>query len=199
MAKILVLYYSSYGHVEQMAEAVAEGARAAGATVDVKRVPETVPEEVARSAHFKLDQKAPVATVAELADYDAIVIGTGTRFGRMSSQMAAFLDQAGGLWARGALNGKVGAAFTSTATQHGGQEMTLFSIITNLLHFGMVVVGLPYSFQGQMAMDQIVGGAPYGATTIAGGDGSRQPSAIDLDGARHQGEVVARTAMRLFG
>jgi NAD(P)H dehydrogenase (quinone) len=199
MPKVLVLYYSTYGHIEKMAEAVAEGARSAGAQVDIKRVPETVPEEIARGAHFKLDQAAPVATIADLEHYDAIVVGTGTRFGRMSSQMAAFLDQAGGLWARGALNGKVGAAFASTATQHGGQETTLFSIITNLLHFGMVVVGLPYSHQGQMTLAEIVGGAPYGATTIAGGDGSRQPSAIDLAGARHQGELVAKTAAKLFG
>ncbi|MDE2371991.1 MAG: NAD(P)H:quinone oxidoreductase [Burkholderiales bacterium] len=199
MAKVLVLYYSSYGHIETMAGAVAEGARAAGATVDVKRVPETAPAEVAKAAHFKLDQAAPVATIAELADYDAIIVGTPTRFGRMPSQMAAFLDQAGGLWARGALNGKVGAAFTSTATQHGGQEMTLFSVITNLLHFGMVIVGLPYSFQGQMTLDEIVGGSPYGATTIAGGQGQRQPSALELEGARFQGQRVAETASKLFG
>ena len=199
MSKVLVLYYSSYGHIEKMAEAIAEGARSAGARVDIKRVPETVPPEVAKSAHFKLDQAAPVATVAELENYDAIIVGTGTRFGRMSSQMAAFLDQAGGLWMRGALHGKVGAAFSSSATQHGGQETTLFSIITNLLHFGMTIVGLPYSHQGQMSMEEIVGGAPYGATTVAGGDGSRQPSAIDLAGARHQGELVAKTAAKLFG
>ncbi|CAN7221658.1 NAD(P)H:quinone oxidoreductase [Pseudorhodoferax sp. LjRoot39] len=199
MAKVLVLYYSTYGHIETMAGAIAEGARAAGAQVDIKRVPETVPEEIAKKGHFKLDQAAPVATVEDLANYDAIVVGTGTRFGRMSSQMAAFLDQAGGLWARGALNGKVGAAFTSTATQHGGQETTLFSIITNLLHFGLVIVGLPYSHGGQMTLDEIVGGAPYGATTIAGGDGSRQPSEIELAGARHQGELVAKTAAKLFG
>jgi NAD(P)H dehydrogenase (quinone) len=199
MAKVLVLYYSSYGHIEQMAQAIAEGARGEGAQVDIKRVPETVPFEVAKNAHFKLDQAAPVATVADLENYDAIVLGTGTRYGRMSSQMAAFLDQTGGLWARGALNGKVGAAFVSTATQHGGQETTLFSLITNLLHFGMIVVGLPYSHQGQMSMEEIVGGAPYGATTIAGGDGSRQPSEIDLAGARHQGALVARTAAKLFG
>lgn len=198
MARVLVLYYSSYGHIEQMAEAIAEGARAAGATVDIRQVPETVPEEVARKSHYKLDQKAAIASVAELEDYDAIVIGTGTRYGRITSQMAAFLDQTGGLWARGALNGKVGAAFTSTATQHGGQEATLFSIITNLLHFGMTIVGLPYSHQGQMSVDEVVGGAPYGATTVAGGDGSRQPTAIDLAGARHQGELVARTAAKLF-
>jgi len=199
MAKVLVLYYSSYGHIEKMAEAVAEGARKAGAEVVVKRVPETVPEAVAKSSHFKLDQSAPIATVAELEHYDAIIVGTGTRYGRMSSQMAAFLDQTGGLWMRGALHGKVGAAFTSTATQHGGQEMTLFSIITNLFHFGMTIVGLPYSHQGQMSHAEIVGGAPYGATTIAGGDGSRQPTQIDLDGARHQGELVAKTAAKLFG
>ncbi|MGN6226573.1 MAG: NAD(P)H:quinone oxidoreductase [Dyella sp.] len=199
MSKVLVLYYSSYGHVETMAYAVAEGVRAAGASVDIRRVPETVPEEIARKAHFKLDQAAPVASIEELANYDAIVVGTGTRFGRITSQMAAFLDQAGGLWARGALHGKVGGAFTSSATQHGGQETTLFSIITNLLHFGMVIVGLPYSHQGQMTLEEIVGGAPYGATTVAGGDGSRQPSAIELAGARHQGELIARTAIKLHG
>jgi NAD(P)H dehydrogenase (quinone) len=183
MSKVLVLYYSTYGHLETMAQAVAEGARSTGASVDVKRVPETVPHDIAKNAHFKLDQAAPVATVAELEHYDAIIVGAPTRFGRMPSQMASFLDQAGGLWARGALNGKVGAAFTSTATQHGGQEVTLFSIITNLMHFGMVIVGLPYSFQGQMTLDEVVGGSPYGATTIAGGQGQRQPSAIELDGA----------------
>jgi NAD(P)H dehydrogenase (quinone) len=199
VSKILVLYYSSYGHIETLASAIAEGARSTGATVDIKRVPETVPEEVANGGHFKLDQAAPVATIADLEQYDAIIVGTGTRFGRMSSQMAAFLDQAGGLWARGALNGKVGGAFTSTGTQHGGQETTLFSIITNLLHFGMTIVGLPYSHQGQMSVDEIVGGAPYGATTVAGPDGSRQPSTIDLAGARHQGELVAGVANKLFG
>jgi NAD(P)H dehydrogenase (quinone) len=199
MSKVLILYYSSYGHVEALADAVAQGARSTGATVGVKRVPETVPEAVAKAAYFKLDQQAPVATVAELADFDAIVVGTPTRFGRMSSQMAAFLDQAGGLWMSGALNGKVGGAFTSTASQHGGQETTLFSILTNLLHFGMTIVGLPYSHQGQMTLDEIVGGAPYGSTTIAGGQGQRQPSAIELAGARHQGELIARTANKLFG
>jgi NAD(P)H dehydrogenase (quinone) len=199
MAKVLVLYYSAYGHIEKMAEAIAEGARAAGAMVDIKRVPETVPEEIARAHHFKLDQAAPVARIDDLANYDAIVVGTGTRFGRISSQMAAFLDQAGSLWAKGALNGKVGGAFASSGTQHGGQETTLFSIITNLLHFGMVVVGLPYSHGGQMTLEEIVGGAPYGATTIAGSDGSRQPSEIELAGARHQGELVARTAQKIFG
>jgi NAD(P)H dehydrogenase (quinone) len=199
MAKVLVLYYSAYGHIETMANAIAEGARGAGATVDIKRVPELVPEDAARAHHFKLDQAAPIAKIDEMADYDAIVVGTGTRFGRMSSQMANFLDQAGGLWAKGALNGKVGGAFVSTATQHGGQEQTLFSIITNLMHFGMTIVGLPYSHQGQMTLDEITGGAPYGATTIAGGDGSRQPSENELNGARHQGELIAKTAQKLFG
>ncbi len=198
MAKVLVLYYSAYGHIEQMAEAVAEGARETGAQVDIRRVPELVPEEVARKSGFKLDQAAPIASVEELAGYDAIIVGTGTRFGRMSSQMASFLDQCGSLWASGALNGKVGGAFTSTNTQHGGQEATLFSILTNLLHFGLVTVGLPYSYAPQMTMDEIVGGSPYGATTIAGGDGSRQPSKIDLDGARFQGRHIADIANRLF-
>src|SRR3982074_3779610 len=182
-----------------MAKAVAEGARQAGAHVDIKRVRELVPEEIARKSHYKLDQAAPVATVDDLAAYDAIIVGTGTRFGRMASQMANFLDQAGGLWAKGALHGKVGGAFTASATQHGGQETTLFSIITNLLHYGMTIVGLPYSHQGQMSMDEIVGGARYGGTTVAGGDGSRQPSPIKLAGARHQGELIAKTAAKLFG
>ena len=199
MAKILVLYYSSYGHIEAMAHAMAEGAREAGATVDVKRVPETVPQEIAEKSHFRLDQRAPVATVAELENYDAIIIGTGTRYGRMSSQMAAFLDQTGGLWARNAFVGKVGAAFTSTGSQHGGQETTLFSIITNLLHFGMTIVGLDYGYAGQTGVDDVKGGAPYGATTIAGGDGSRQPSETELAGARHQGKRVAEVAGKLFG
>ena len=198
MTKVLVLYYSAYGHIEQMAEAVAEGARETGATVDIKRVPELVPDEIARKSYYKMDQQAPIATVADLENYDAIIIGTGTRFGRMTGQMANFLDQAGGLWARGALNGKVGAAFTSTATQHGGQETTLFSIITNMLHFGMTIVGLDYGFQGQMDNSKIVGGAPYGATTIANADGSRQPGAEELDGARYLGRRVANTAAKLF-
>ena len=199
MSKILVLYYSSYGHIEQMAAAIAEGAREAGAEVAIRRVPETAPEAVAKAAHFKLDQEAPVATIAELGEYDAIIFGAPTRFGRMPSQMAAFLDQAGGLWASGKLNGKVGAAFTSTASQHGGQETTLFSLITNMLHFGLVVVGLPYSFGGQMGIDEVKGGSPYGATTIAHSDGSRQPSAVELDGARFQGKHVAEIANKLFG
>ena len=199
MAKVLVLYYSAYGHIEKMAEAVAEGAREAGAQVDIKRVPELVPEEIAKKSFFKLDQKAPVATIDELANYDAIIVGTGTRFGRMSSQMANFLDQAGGLWAKGALHGKVGGAFTASATQHGGQETTLFTIITNLLHFGMVVVGLDYGHAGQMTLDEITGGSPYGATTITGGNGARQPSENELVGARYQGRKIAETAKKLFG
>ena len=199
MAKVLVLYYSAYGHIETMAQAVAEGARASGAQVDIKRVPETVPEEIAKASHFKLDQAAPVAAVDDLEGYDAIIVGAGTRYGRLPSQLATFLDQAGGVWQRGALNGKVGGAFSSSASQHGGQEMTLFSIITNLMHFGMMIVGLPYSHQGQMTVDEIVGGAPYGATTVAGGASPRQPTEIDLAGARHQGELIAKAANKLFG
>ncbi len=199
MTKVLVLYHSAYGHIEKMAEAVAEGAREAGAEVDIKRVPELVPDDVAKAAHFKLDQKAPVAKIEDLVNYDAIVIGVGTRFGRMASQMANFLDQAGGLWAKGALHGKVGGAFTSTATQHGGQETTLFSVITNLMHFGMVIVGLDYGHAGQMTLDEITGGSPYGASTIAGGDGSRQPTENELKGARYQGRKIAETAKKLHG
>lgn len=199
MAKVLVLYYSTYGHIERMAGAVADGAREAGAEVALRRVPELVPDEVARSHHFKLDQAAPVATVEEIEHYDALILGAPTRYGRMVSQMASFLDQTGALWARGALNGKVGSAFTSTASQHGGQETTLFSMITNLLHFGMVVTGLPYSFQGQLTLSEVSGGSPYGATTIAAGDGSRQPSETELAGARFQGRHVAQIAAKLFG
>src|SRR5499425_1117241 len=199
MTKVLVLYYSAYGHVEAMANAVAEGAREAGAVVDIKRVPELVPAEIAKASHYKLDQAAPVAKVEDLANYDAIIVGTGTRFGRMSSQTANFLDQAGGLWLRGALHGKVGGAFSSTATQHGGQETTLFSIITNLLHHGMVIVGLPYAFQGQMGVDTVKGGAPYGATTIADGDGSRQVSDVEKAGAHFLGKHVATIAAKLAG
>lgn len=199
MTKVLVLYYSAYGHIETMANAVAEGAREGGATVDIKRVPELVSPEVAKASHYKVDQAAPIAKIDDLVNYDAIIIGTGTRFGRMTSQMANFLDQAGGLFAKGALHGKVGGAFSSTATQHGGQETTLFSIITNLLHLGLTVVGLNYGFAGQMTLDEITGGSPYGATTIAGGDGSRQPSANELAGARYQGRVVAETAKKLHG
>lgn len=196
MTKVLVLYYSSYGHIETMAEAIAGGARSEGAAVDVKRVPETAPEDVVTSAHFKTDQAAPIADVEDLASYDAIILGAPTRYGRMPAQMAAFLDRTGPLWARGALNGKIGGAFTSTATQHGGQETTLFSLIANLMHLGLVIVGLPYSFQGLMTLDEVAGGSPYGATTIAGGKGERQPSEIDLAGARHQGALIAALAAK---
>jgi NAD(P)H dehydrogenase (quinone) len=199
MSKVLVLYYSTYGHIEQMAAAVAEGVREGGAEVTVKRVPETVPEDIARANYFKVDQDAPIATPDELAEYDAIILGMPTRYGRMPGQMAAFLDQTGKLWATGALNGKVGSVFGSTASQHGGQETTLFSGITNLLHFGMVIVGLPYSFQGQMGVKEVHGGTPYGATTLADGDGSRQPSETELAGARFQGKHVAEITNKLFG
>ena len=197
MTKILVLYYSTYGHIETMAYAAAEGARKGGADVVVKRVPELVPEEVAKKSHFKLDQKAPIATVDELPNYDAIIFGAPTRFGVAASQMRNFLDQTGGLWAKGALIGKVGSVFTSSATQHGGQETTITSFHTTLLHHGMVIVGLPYSCQAQMGVDEIKGGSPYGASTIAGGDGSRQPSEQELGMARFQGEHVAKIAAKL--
>lgn len=197
MAKVLVLYYSTYGHVETMAEAVADGARSAGAEVTIRRVPELVPEEVARNSHFKMDQAAEIARVDELPGYDAIIIGTPTRFGNMASQMKSFLDQTGGLWASGALVGKVGAVFTSTAVQHGGQESTILATHTVLLHHGMVIVGLPYSFAGQTRLDEITGGSPYGASTIAGSDGSRKPTDNELDGARFQGRHVAQIAAKL--
>ena len=196
MTKVLVLYYSSYGHIETMAHAVAEGVRESGATADVRRVPELVSDEVARASHYKLDQAAPLATVDELPTYDAIIVGTGTRYGRMTSQMASFWDQTGGLWFQGKLVGKVGAGFASTASQHGGQETTLISIMTNLLHHGMIIVGLPYAFQGQLKLDEVTGGTPYGATTIAAGDGSRQPTANELDGARYLGRHVAQVAAK---
>jgi len=198
MAKVLVLYYSSYGHISKMAQAVAEGARAVpGAEVVVKRVPELVPEEVRKSAHFVEEPDVAIATPAELADYDAIVLGVPTRYGSMPGQMKNFLDQTGGLWVKGALVGKVGSVFSSSATQHGGQESTILSTHTVLLHHGMVIVGLPYSFQGQMGVEEVMGGTPYGASTIAGGDGSRQPSAVELDGARFQGKHVAEIATKL--
>ncbi|CVI63461.1 NAD(P)H:quinone oxidoreductase type IV (plasmid) [Agrobacterium leguminum] len=197
MAKILVLYYSSYGHIETMAYAVAEGAKSTGAVVIVKRVPELVPEEVAKSSHFKLDQAAPIATVDELVEYDAIIVGAGTRFGTVASQMRNFWDQTGSLWFNGKLVGKVGSAFTSSATQHGGQESTILGFISTFLHHGMVVAGLPYAFQGQMGVDEIKGGSPYGASTITDGGGSRQPSAVDLEGARFQGAHVAKLAAKL--
>ena len=197
MAKVLVLYYSAYGHVETMARAVAEGARGAGAEVTVKRVPELVPEEIARASHYKLDQEAPIATVAELADYDAIIVGAGTRFGTVASQMRNFWDQTGGLWAEGKLVGKLGSVFTSTATQHGGQESTILGFIPTFLHQGMIVAGLPYAFQRQSGVEAVKGGSPYGASTITDSDGSRQPSAVELDGARFQGDYVAKLAARL--
>ena len=198
MTKVLVLYYSSYGHIEQMADAVAEGARAGGAQVDIRRVAETAPKEVAEAAHFKTDTKYDVISGPDaLADYDAIIVGAPTRFGRMPSQMASFWDTTGGLWFTGKLIGKVGGAFTSTASQHGGQETTLFSIITNLLHHGMTIVGLDYGFQDQMGVDKIRGGSPYGATTISDGDGSRQPAEEELAGARYQGKRIAETAAKL--
>lgn len=198
MTKVLVLYYSTYGHIETMAKAVAEGARGvSGTEVTLKRVPELMPEDVARKAGVKLDQEAPVARPDELPEYDAIIFGTPTRFGNMASQMRNFLDQTGGLWASGALIGKVGSVFASTATQHGGQETTLTSFHTTLLHQGMVIVGLPYSCKDQMTLDEIVGGSPYGATTIAGGDGSRQPSEKELGMARFQGRHVAEIASKL--
>jgi NAD(P)H dehydrogenase (quinone) len=199
MAKVLVLYHSAYGHIEKMAEAVAEGAREGGATVDIKRVPETVPEDVAKASYFKLDQAAPVAKVDDLAEYDAIIFGAGTRFGTVASQMRSFIDQTGGLWAKGALVGKVGSVFTSSATQHGGQESTILGFLPTLMHHGMVTVGLPYAFQGQMGLDEITGGSPYGASTITGGDGARQPSENELAGARFQGKYVAEIAGKIAG
>lgn len=199
MAKVLVLYYSTWGHIETMANAVAEGARSAGAEVAVKRVPELVPDEVAKASYYKLDQAAPIANPNELADYDAIIIGTPTRYGNMAAQMKNFLDQTGALWAQGKLVGKVGSVFTSSATQHGGQESTILSTHTVLLHHGMVIVGLPYAFQGQMGVSEVMGNSPYGASTIAAGDGSRQPSAIELEGARYQGRHVATIAAKLAG
>jgi NAD(P)H dehydrogenase (quinone) len=200
MARVLVLYHSSYGHVEAMAGAVASGVgEVAGASATLKRVPETMPEDIARAAGMKLDQAAPIASPDELADYDAIVFGTPTRFGNMSAQMRGFLDQTGGLWFQNKLVGKVGSVFCSTASQHGGQETTLTSFHTTLFHHGMIVVGLPYSFAGNAEMGEISGGTPYGATTLAGNDGSRMPSANELAGARFQGRHVAEIATKLFG
>lgn len=199
MTKVLVLYYSAYGHIERMAQAVAEGAREAGAEVVIKRVPELVSEEVAKKSGYKLNQTAPIAKPEELPEYDAIIFGSGTRFGVVTSQLRNFLDQTGGLWASGALVGKVGSVFTSSATQHGGQESTILTLIPTLLHHGMVVVGLPYAFQGQMGLEEIKGGSPYGASTITGGDGSRMPSEIELSGARYQGKHVAQIAAKLKG
>ena len=198
MTKVLVLYYSSYGHIEAMAEAMAEGAASVpGTEVFVKRVPELVPEEIAQASGLKLDQSAPIATPDELADYDAIIFGTPTRFGNMAAQMRNFLDQTGGLWFAKALVGKVGSVFVSTASQHGGQETTITSFHTTLLHHGMVIVGLPYTFEGNSEMGEISGGTPYGASTLAGNDGSRMPSPNELAGARFQGAHVATIAGKL--
>lgn len=198
MTRVLVLYYSSWGHVETMAEAVAEGARSVpGVSVDLRRVPELVPASVAQAAHYKTDQAAPLAEPEELAHYDAVVFGTPTRFGNMAAQMRNFLDRTGGLWASGALVGKVGSVFAVTGTQHGGQETTLTSFHTTLFHHGMLVVGLPYSFGGLTRMDEITGGTPYGATALSGADGNRAVSANELAGARFQGAHVARTAHAL--
>lgn len=197
MSKVLVLYYSAWGHLEQMAYAAAEGVKQAGAEVAVKRVPELVPEDIAKSMHYKLDQKAPIAKVEELPDYDAIIFATGTRFGNMTAQMKNFLDQTGSLWMKGALVGKVGSVMSGSATQHGGQESTILSFHTVLLHHGMVIVGLPYAYQGQMGVDAIRGGSPYGASTVTGGDGARQPSQQELEAATYQGNHVARIAAKL--
>ena len=199
MAKVLVLYYSSYGHIERMAEEVAAGVRAAGSEATVKRVPETVPEEIARKSGFKLDQKAPVAKVEDLANYDAVIFGTPTRFGNMAGQMKSFIDQAGGLWMKGSLIGKLAGVFTSSATQHGGQESTILTFVPVLMHLGFVIAGLPYSFQGQMGHAEVMGNSPYGASTVAGGDGSRLPSKLDLEGARFQGKHIAEIASKLRG
>jgi NAD(P)H dehydrogenase (quinone) len=198
MTKILVLYYSMYGHIETLAKSVAEGARSVdGIDVTIKRVPELMPEAAARKAGAKLDQEAPIATVDELPGYDAIIFGTPTRFGNMAAQMRNFLDQTGGLWMKGGLIGKIGSVFTSTATQHGGQETTITSFHSTLLHHGMVIVGVPYSCQALLNMNEITGGSPYGAGTLASADGSRQPSQNELAIARFQGEHVAKIARKL--
>jgi NAD(P)H dehydrogenase (quinone) len=198
MAKILVLYYSAYGHVERMAQAIAEGAQSVeGVELTIKRVPELLSDEVARKAGIKLNQQAPIASVDELPRYDAIIFGTPTRFGNMTAQMRSFLDQTGQLWLKGALVGKVASVFASTGTQHGGQETTITSFHSTLLHQGMIIVGLPYSFAGLTRMDQVTGGTPYGATTLAGADGSRQPTENEIEGARYQGRHVAEIATKL--
>ncbi|KAB0538962.1 MULTISPECIES: NAD(P)H:quinone oxidoreductase type IV [Pseudochrobactrum] len=199
MAKVLVLYYSAYGHMEQMAKAAAEGAREAGAQVDIKRVAELVPAEVAKASGFKLDQEAEVATPADLENYDAIIVGVSSRFGTMSSQMKNFFDQTGGLWAKGALVNKIGSVMASSATQHGGQELALISTQWQLQHHGMIIVPLSYAYQGQLGNDVVRGGAPYGMTTTADGDGSRQPSEQELEGARFQGKRVAEIAAKVHG
>lgn len=198
MTKVLVLYYSMYGHIEKMAEAEAEGVRTVdGVEVTVKRVPETIAADTARAMGVKLEQKAPIATPDELGAYDAIIFGTPTRFGNMAGQMRTFLDQTGKLWMDGSLIGKLGSVFTSSATQHGGQETTITSFHTTLLHHGMVIVGVPYSCKGLTVMTEMSGGSPYGASTLAGGDGKRMPSANELEIARFQGNHVAQIAKRL--
>ncbi|WP_298923773.1 NAD(P)H:quinone oxidoreductase [uncultured Ramlibacter sp.] len=199
MVKILVLYHSVHGHTELMAYAVADGACRAGVDAEVKRAPELVAQEVTRAAGHRLDQPAPLADPAELQDYDAIIIGTGARHGRMGSQMASFLERAGQQWPRGALRGKVGGGFVSSASQHGGHETTLLTIITNLLDFGMIVVGMDYGYAGQLSLSAPEGGSPYGAGTLTGLDGTRQPSQVELDGARYQGRRIAETTLALHG
>ncbi len=199
MAKVLVLYYSSWGHMEQMANAAAEGARSAGAEVTVKRVPELVPEAVAKAAHYKLDQAAPIADPVELENYDAIIVGASTRYGAMAAQLKNFLDQTGPLWARGALVNKVASVMSSTATQHGGAELAIISTQASLQHHGMIIVPLSYAYQEQMGNDVVRGGSPYGMTTTTNGDGSRQPSPQELDGAKFQGKRVAEIAAKLHG
>ncbi len=199
MAKVLVLYYSSWGHMEKMALAAAEGAREAGAEVTVKRVPELVPEAVAKAAHYKLDQEAPIADPLELENYDAIILGASTRYGAMASQLKNFLDQTGPLWAKGALVNKVASVMSSTATQHGGAELAIISAQASLQHHGMIIVPLSYAYQDQMGNDVVRGGSPYGMTTTTNGDGSRQPSAQELDGAKVQGKRVAEITIKLHG
>lgn len=199
MAKVLVLYYSSWGHMEQMAKAAAEGAREAGADVTIKRVPELVPEAVAKAAYYKLDQDAPIADPLELENYDAIIFGGSTRYGMMAAQMKNFLDQTGPLWTRGALVNKVASVMASTATQHGGQELAIITTQASLQHHGMIIVPLSYAYQAQMGNDVVRGGAPYGMTTTSDGDGSRQPSAQELEGARFQGKRVAEITAKLHG
>jgi NAD(P)H dehydrogenase (quinone) len=199
MAKILSLYYSSWGHMEAMARAAAEGARAAGAEVTVKRVPELVPDEVAKASHYKLDQEAPVAEPSELADYDGFIIGTPTRYGLMASQMKNFWDQTGGLWASGALINKVATVMSSTATQHGGQEATILTTQVMLQHHGLIIVPLSYAYEGQSGVDKYRGGSPYGMTLLTGSDGSRWPDEDDIAGARYQGKRVAEIAIKMHG
>lgn len=199
MAKVLVLYYSSWGHMEQMAKAAAEGAKEAGATVTIKRVPELVPEAVAKAAYYKLDQEAAIADPLELDQYDAIIVGASTRYGAMASQLKNFWDQTGPLWAKGALINKVGSVMVSTATQHGGAEIALVATQVMLQHHGMIIVPLSYAYQAQMGNDVVRGGAPYGMTTTSDGDGSRQPSVQELEGAKFQGKRVAEIAAKLAG